>query len=253
MAKKPKDPKSMTEQEMMKALCEIDTPTITNVVATYPGDPLCLSIYNPWTMNWYTDNTLRCWYPEMGAVCGFAVTAVYSVPDPNFKPLNFMEVLDAIDKAPKPSIFVFEQRFPPEIANKVGLAGGNMTSKMMAVGAVGALSNGPSRDIQEIRPMGFQYVTRGICAGHGAQAIQAIQVPVHIAGMDVAPNEIIHMDENGAVKFPRDRLADVYRLAHELFSKEEVQVANVLKAKGKGMAALKKAMGSGDQYTSVKK
>ena len=74
MAKKP-----LTEQEMMKDLCNIDTPTITNVVATYPGDPLCLSIYNPWTMNWYTDNTLRCWYPELGAICGFAVTASATV------------------------------------------------------------------------------------------------------------------------------------------------------------------------------
>ena len=39
-------------------------------------------------------------------------------------------------------------------------------------------------------------------AGHGEMAIQAVNVPVSIGGMDVATGEIIHMDENGAVKFP---------------------------------------------------
>ena len=91
----------------------------------------------------------------------------------------------------------------PELANKVGLAGGNMTAAMKSVGCLGAISNGPSRDIDEIRPMEFQYLLSGITPGHGAMAVQAVNVPVSIGGMDVAPGEIIHMDENGACKFPR--------------------------------------------------
>ena len=39
----------MTERELLDELKKIDTPTITNVVATYPGQELCLSIYNPWS------------------------------------------------------------------------------------------------------------------------------------------------------------------------------------------------------------
>ena len=45
----------MTEQEMLDELKNFDTPSITNVVATYPGDPLCLGLYNPWSENWYTE------------------------------------------------------------------------------------------------------------------------------------------------------------------------------------------------------
>ena len=40
-------------------------------------------------------------------------------------------------------------------------------------------------------------------------AFQAVNVPVSIAGMDVAPGEIIHMDENGVCKFPADKLEAV--------------------------------------------
>ena len=71
---------------------------ITNVVATYPKNPLCLGLYNPWTENWYTDTSIRCIYPEMGPVVGYAVTCVYGLPDPNFSGrLSFMDVIDALD------------------------------------------------------------------------------------------------------------------------------------------------------------
>ncbi|MCH9670397.1 MAG: RraA family protein [Gammaproteobacteria bacterium] len=223
----------MSDLELLEELKKIDTPTITNVVATYPGNPHCLSIYNPWTENWYTNNALSCWYPELGPMAGYAVTCTYSLPDPNYKVgPTLMDVLETMDKLGKPSIFCFEQKFPGELADKVGLSGGNMTSAMRACGAIGAISNGPSRDIHEIRPMGFQYLTRGICAGHGAQAIQALQVPVHMSGMDVAPGEIIHMDENGAVKFPANRLEEVVTKAKTLLAEEDERVGRLLNAKG---------------------
>ena len=90
----------MTEQQMLLALKDFDTPSITNVVATYPLNPLCLGLYNPWTENWYTDTSIRCIYPEMGAIVGHAVTCVYGLPDPNYTGrLSFMDVVDALDAA----------------------------------------------------------------------------------------------------------------------------------------------------------
>ena len=130
----------------------------------------------------------------------------------------------------KPSILVFQQKFPPEIAGKVGLAGGNMTAAMKAVGCVGAISNGPSRDIDEIRPMRFQYMLSGITAGHGAMAVHAVNVPVTVAGMDVAPGEIIHMDENGACKFPADKLEAVLDNVRALREEEGARIARLDKA-----------------------
>ena len=238
----------MTELELLEELKKIDTPTVTNVVATYPGRDYCLELYNPWPENWYTNNTLSCWYPDMGPMAGYAVTCTYGLPDPIFKSLSLMDVLEAMDQLGKPSVFCFEQKFPVEFADKVGLSGGNMTSAMKACGAIGAISNGPSRDIHEIRPMGFQYLTRGISPGHGPQAVHAVQVPVSIAGMDVAPGEIIHMDENGAVKFPADRLEDVITNAKLLLAEEDDRVGRLLEANGLEEV---KAIMSGHQYTKT--
>jgi regulator of RNase E activity RraA len=221
---------TQTAQAMLMELRQFDTPSITNVVATYPEHPLCLGLYNPWTENWYTDQSIRCMYPELGALTGYAVTCVYGLPDANFKRLSFMDVLDALDASPKPTVLVIQQKYPSEIAGKVGLAGGNMVSAMRSIGCVGLLSNGPSRDIDEVRPLKFQYMLSGITPGHGAMAVQAVNVPVHVAGMDVAPGEIIHMDENGACKFPADKLAAVLHNAHALRQEEADRMSRLQQA-----------------------
>lgn len=238
----------LTREQMLEELKNFDTPSITNVVATYPGSPTCLGLYNPWTENWYTDQTIRCMYPEIGRLVGYAVTCTYGLPDPNFKGgPTFADVIDALDAMPKPTILVLQQKFPPEIAGKVGLAGGNMVSAMKAIGCIGLISNGPSRDLDEVRPMKFQYMLTGVTAGHGAQAVQAVNVPVSVGGMDVAPGEIIHMDENGAVKFPADKLEAVLMNARTLQKEEEARMSALQNAKS---AAEIRAILSGHSYGS---
>ena len=46
-------------ENALEALKKFDTPSITNVVATYPTHPLCLGLYNPWTENCYTQQTKK--------------------------------------------------------------------------------------------------------------------------------------------------------------------------------------------------
>ncbi|MCL5808929.1 MAG: RraA family protein [Deltaproteobacteria bacterium] len=237
--------KKMTQRQMLEALKDYDTPSITNVLATYPANPLCLGLYNPWTENWYTDQTIRCMYPELGRTVGYAVTCVYGLPDPGFNRLTFMDVIDALDASPKPTILVLQQKFPPEIAGKVGLSGGNMTSAMKAVGCLGVISNGPSRDLDEIRPMKFQYMLTGVTAGHGAMAVYAVNVPVSVGGMDVCPGDIIHMDEDGAVKFPADKLEAVLTNVQALQKQEADRMGRLQKATS---AAEVRAIFGGQSY-----
>ena len=241
----------MSEEQVLAELRTIDSPTITNVVATYPKNPLCLGLYNPWTENWYTDTSIRCIYPELGAVVGYAVTCVYGLPDPNYGGrLSFMDVVDALDAMKKPTILVIQQKWPPELFNKAGLAGEIMTTTMQALGCVGLLSNGPSRDVDAIRRNKFQMLLGGVTAGHGEMAVQAVNVPVSVGGMDVAPGELIHMDENGAVKFPADKLEAVLQNAKAMLDKEAEQLERIRKCT---TAAELRASASGGTYSAEKK
>jgi regulator of RNase E activity RraA len=87
------------------------------------------------------------------------------------------------------------------------------------------ITDGPSRDLDEIREMKIQYMMAGQSAGHGPLAVKAVNVPVHLAGMDVAPGEIIHLDENGAVKFPAKYLREVYDRAVLIQRQENEKMA----------------------------
>ncbi len=218
--------------KLIEELKEFDTPTVTNAVATYPNNPDCLSIYHPWKGKWYTDQTLKCMFPEVGRVAGYVVTCVYGPTDPDFQnKYSLFDVLQAIEDSPKPVILAIKQDFPEEIKKINGLAGGMMMSSFKALGTVGVLSDGPSRDLDEIRPFGIQYMLTGVTPGHGDFALYAINVPVEICGMVVAPGDIVHMDENGACKFPANRLADVVESSRKQTNGEQEKQKRILEAK----------------------
>ncbi|MDR1732656.1 MAG: hypothetical protein LBR61_11245 [Synergistaceae bacterium] len=217
--------------ELIERLLDFDTPTITNVIATYPKNPNCLKLYHPWKGKWYTNQSLKCMFPELGRRAGYAVTCVYGPSDPDFNgKLTIADIFRAIDASPKPVILAIKQDFPDEIKNINGLAGGMMMSSFKSLGTVGVLSDGPSRDLDEVRPFGIQYMLTGVTPGHGDFAIYGVNVPVNICGMDVAPGDVIHMDENGAVKFPSDRLAEVVENGRKMILDEGERQKKILDA-----------------------
>ena len=214
--------------EKVESLKRFDTPSITNVVGTYPKNKeSCLGLYHPWESNWYADQTLKCMYPEVGRVAGYAVTCEYGLPDPDFDRLGMKDLVMAIDESPKPVILAVKQNLPEYIKNKNGLMGGNMLTTFKACGVVGVLSDGPSRDLDEIRPMGVQYMLTGVCAGHGYFTLYSINNAVNICGMDIMPGEIVHLDENGACKFPAKYLDEVIKRCEELQEEEEKNMSKI--------------------------
>lgn len=209
----------MTQEEEIKIMKELeafDTPTITNAIATYPSMNECLGLYDPQKVNWYTDNRLRCLYPELGPRCGYAVTAVYGMLDPAFGRLEFKDILVEIAEAEGPVILFLKENFSEKMKSRNALIGGNMMTAFKQLGVMGVIGDAPARDIDEMRPMKVQCMFPGTVAGHGTMTIEAVNVPVNMCGMDVAPMEVVHMDESGAVKFPRKYLKEVLENAKKI-------------------------------------
>lgn len=215
---------------VMKELEGFDTPTVTNAVATYPADTEnCLGLYEPHKTAWYTDERMRCLYPEHGARCGFAVTCVYGVPEMLFSRLGFGDILTAVEESMQPVILAMKLNAPKEYRRKNALIGDNMLTCFRQAGVVGVLGDGPARDLRGMQPLGVQCLFTGLTAGHGFLPVEAVNVPVSLCSMDVAPGEVIHMDENGAVKFPAKYLPEVLERCKRIAAKDAEKQENIRK------------------------
>jgi len=218
-------PSKEEQARIIQELRKFDTATICNVVATYPGSDLCLGLYDAWRGEYYTDTSLKCVYPELGPVCGFAATAWYSDDKPENTKMDRWALAEMLDKTPKPVVLVAKQTYSQGLESLAGCFGGNMTTLFKAFGVVGVVTDGPMRDYAEIKEMGVQYLTTGLTSGHGPIQLRATGTPLKVAGMTVAYGDIVHMDQCGACKFPAERLPEVLRLATELIAREKREQA----------------------------
>lgn len=210
----------LSENEIIKELRKIDTPTVSNVVATYPKSDICLKLYDAWYGHWYTDTTIRCIYPEMPPVVGYVATATFCEESHKYTGVGRWALPDHIEGSKKPVVLVAEQQFPPELANRVGLFGEMMTTQYKALGAVGVVTNGPMRDVDAIKPLDVQYFATGVTPAHGDMMLKAVGEPVTVGGMNVMPGDMVHMDMHGVVKFPPENMGEILERAKRLLESE---------------------------------
>lgn len=215
----------MSDEEILEGLGEIDTPTISNVIATYPKSEACLKLYDAWYGEWYTDTSIKCVYPEMKPVVGHVVTVVFCEASEKYTGVGRWVLPEKIDSTDKPVVLVAEQQFPSELADRVGLFGEMMTTTYRALGVVGVVTNGPMRDIDAIKPLGIQYFCTGTTPGHGDMMIKAVGVPVTVGGLTVMSGDMVHMDIHGVVKFPAEYREEILLRARKLLEKEAESAA----------------------------
>ena len=209
----------LSNTEIIQRLRKFDTATICNVVATYPESDICLKLYDPWWGEYYTDTSIRCIYPELGPLCGYAATAWFSDIPAEYEPDRWL-LDEHLESTPKPVILVAKQTYTPGLENLCGLFGGMMTAEYKALGVVGIVTDGPMRDYVEIKEQNMQYLATGMTSGHGPLHLRGANMPIQVGRMTVVPGDIIHMDHCGACKFPATHLPKVLEYATELLKRE---------------------------------
>ncbi|MAT06158.1 MAG: acyl transferase, partial [Acidimicrobiaceae bacterium] len=90
-----------------------------------------------------------------------------------------------------------------------------------AMGALGVVTDGLVRDLNEVGPMGFQYLARGVGVARANTKVTSTGVPVEVGGVRFRPGDIIHADRHGAVVVPDDRIDDVLAGADRVTNREQ--------------------------------
>lgn len=163
-------------------------------------------------------------------IVGFALTARY-LPSDQRTGINSFDTIDDARRwtgqqygragedfmnAAKPGdVLVFDQNGAPE----GGHIGSNNSLAWAAEGVVGVITNGGTRDTDEIvMTKAIPVYTRSIARGirPGRIVLDAYQVPINCGGVLVYPGDLIVADGDGVVSVPREHALRVADLAREV-------------------------------------
>lgn len=180
--------------DLIEKLKTIDSPTISNAIETLKLRPHAEG---------FTPLQLRCLFPELGRMCGYAVTAhVETVTQMHpTEERIFLELFKAVGNSPKPAVIAFQ-----EIGGHGDYAahcGEVMATIFTRLGAVGLVSDCGVRDVPEVRALRFHYFARGSVVSHASFRIVRVGVPIQVHGLAIHPGDLLHGDENGLLKIPR--------------------------------------------------
>lgn len=123
-------------------------------------------------------------------------------------------MLDAIDEAPKGSVYVMVLEDGKDYAG----IGGLMTTAMKYRGLAGAVVDGGVRDTPQIGKLQFPVFSRGIVPSTtvGHYRFAGMNVKVNCAGADVNAGDVIVADMDGVVVVPAEHAAEVLKKAQQL-------------------------------------
>ena len=225
-------------EEVLAALAYLDTPTVCNA----------LEIVAPERRGYgYTNTPMVCARPAHSPMVGFARTARIRAKNPPLGDVAAMkrqrlDYYEYVDNGPKPSVIVIEDSDDPA---GYGAFWGEVQSNIhKGLGSLGVVTNGSVRDIPDCAE-GFQMIAGSFGASHAWVHLVDFDVEVTVHGMDVAPGDIVHADQHGAVVVPRAVAKDLPKAARLIARKEAVTIGAAQEV-GFNFERLKQAMGDAE-------
>ena len=138
-------------------------------------------------------------------------------------------MLDAIDSAPKGSVYVMVLEDGLDYAGMGAL----MSTAMKARGLTAAVVDGGVRDTPQLARLQFPVFSRGTVPSTTINHYRFAggNIPVKCAGVMVSPGDIIVADEDGVVVVPKAKAAEVLKKSEELDNTEHTMLPFIEKFK----------------------
>jgi len=213
-------PKQVTESQLER-LRSITTPTISNAIEQ-------LGVRR--RDEGYTNASIKCIFPELGAIVGYACTALIRSAQPDSHPRHPSRkpYWDHLLKYPAPRIVVVQDLDQPPSGAQWGEVNANIHR---ALGCVGVITDGTVRDLDEVRALGFQFFASGIAVSHAYCHIEDFDIPVRVGGLIVRPGDLLHADKHGAITIPAGLVEEVISAATEV-ERYERPIIQLCKSEG---------------------
>lgn len=197
----------------LQLLAQYDTPTIANVIELFEVRPRSAG---------YMDGRIRACFPEMPPIVGFASTATMRTAYARRDGAAYSSLDEQVARfaeLPGPPIVVFQDVDDPPVGATFGEI---MCATYQCFGALGIITSGPARDLDQVRRLGFAAFSNGVVCSHSYSHITSLHQNVRVGGLEVKPGDLLHADCNGICEIPIEIASEVASAAAEFVQAEAV-------------------------------
>jgi len=194
--------------EDMDALRSFDTCTVSNAIETFGVRLRHIGFAN---------DTIRCMFPDLKPVVGYAATARLRCGDPPIVGGIYHERKDCwtnILQVPPPRIVVLEDTDDPPVGG--AFLGSIHAAILGALGCVGYITNGTVRDLPYVHGLGVQLFAGGVSVSHAYAHMFDLGAVVKVGGLEVKQGDLLHGDRHGLLKIPKEVAAKIPSVADHL-------------------------------------
>ena len=176
----------------------------------------------------YLGYDVRCLFPDLGPMVGFAVTAILDnlTPDRPARPDVQRRYLESIEASPKPAVIVIKAGGHNRVRSLV--FGGIMANTARSLGAIGLVTDGGVRDPDDVYDIGFHMFAPGTVSAHGTGAfVNMVDTgnPVTISDQLIRPGDLVFADKIGVITIPHEVVEDLPSKVEELHQREAGQIS----------------------------
>ena len=221
-------------QSTLAKLAKFDTPTICNIIELFDVRP---------RNQGYMGGTIRCNFPELPPIVGFAATASFrsdAPPAAGDAYGSLDQQVAQFAELPGPAVVVFQDLDDPPVAATFGEV---MCSIYQAFGSTGLITSGAGRDLEQVRALEYPVFTGSTICSHAYCHLLHIGLPVHVGGLVVHQGDLLHGDANGVTNIPLDIASAVADIGDEFVASERI-VLDYVHGSGEktpaGLAAVRK-------------
>src|ERR671917_2335372 len=220
----------ISEQDLA-FLKSVDSPTIANAIEPFKVRD---------RTEGFIGGQVRALFPEMPPMVGAALTVTMTnTPGAIAGRENYWRMYEALSQLPAPSVLVVQDI--SGAPSRCALAGEVMATRAKRLGAVGMVTDGGLRDVDEVRRLGFGYFARYVVVSHGNFGVVGVGEPVVLDGQEVRTGDILHGDANGVVIVPRQVLDGLPDAVQQIRTRERANMDFINSAEYSIAAARKRA------------
>jgi 4-hydroxy-4-methyl-2-oxoglutarate aldolase len=169
----------------------------------------------------FMNGSIRCMFPDLGPMVGYAATATIRAARPGDGADRDLWAL--VHATPSPRIVVVQDLDDP--CGHGSLWGEVNSNIFQAFGAIGVITNGCVRDLDEMHALGFHAFAGSVGVSHAYVHVAEVGVPVTIGGLRVEPGDLMHADKHGVCSIPIDIASELPDAVRKLEARERDIIA----------------------------